>query len=134
MAGNEVIRFWKAHSGKCKAALLANIFLVVLGFVLTLFYLWITLKQNEYFDGNERWVAWGLGIGFLGFDVVLALAVFSMARGNKLSKLFFMLIYTFGMVFSAGFALKGLIFLIFMVSGLATNIMCYNQLHPRIKE
>jgi len=82
-------------------------------------------------ESSQKQITIGTGVVMIILDTLTLFALKGFLQGNKLAKIFFMLIAVFASVFAMGYQLFGVIIMIFLIVALFMNVSCYSKLYPQ---
>lgn len=120
--------YFKQKPKACKRALIANIimFLGLVYFTIKFF----LLGFNDL-ESTRKQITIGFGVVMILLDALMVFALKGFLKGNKLAKIFFMLIAVFASVFAMGYQLIGVLIMVFLIVALFINVSCYSKLYPQ---
>ena len=123
----DIRKYLKNKPKVCQRALILN-------FVFLLGQIYFTIKyiMLDFSDLNASQIKVTIAIGaaMILLDITSFFALRSFLRGNKLAKIYFMLLAVFGSVFAMGYQLLGVVIMIFLIITLFINVSCYSKLYP----
>ena len=123
----DIRKYLKNKPKACRRALVLN-FIVFLGQI----YFTIKYFMLDFNELNASQIKVTIAIG--AAMVLLVIASFFALRyflqGNKLAKIYFMLLAVFGSVFAMGYQLMGVVIMVYLIVTLFINVSCYSTLYP----
>jgi len=119
--------YLKSKPTACKRALIANI-IIFMGMVY--FTIKFFLLGFGNLEASQKSITIGIGVAMILLDVLTIFALRSFLQGNKLAKIYFMLLAVFGSVFAMGYQLMGVLIMVFLIVALFINVSCYSKLYP----
>lgn len=112
----------------CKWAIVANAGILAVFIYVTVNY-W--LLGTDGLERSQKQITLGVGVALILLDVLTAFALRAFTKGNKLTKIYFMLLCVFSFPFAMAKAEVGFLFMVFFIVALFINVSCYGKAHPK---
>ena len=123
----DIRKYLKNKPKVCKRALILNFILLLGQIYFTIKYIMLDFSDLSASQIN---VTIAIGAAMILLDITSFLALRYFLTGNKLAKIYFMLLAVFGSVFAMGYQLMGVIIMVYLIVTLFINVSCYNKLYP----